>query len=84
MLGCVKRITAISEEFIAVLVRHSWRGNVQKLQNLIERSVILSNDQVLSGSLPEPLQSRKVGWLAMRSETFGSSSALENVQRSHP
>src|SRR6266849_5792936 len=34
-----KRITAISEEFMAALVRHSWPGNVRELQNLIERSV---------------------------------------------
>jgi len=34
------------------LVRHSWLGNVRELQNLIERSVILSTSAVLSGSLP--------------------------------
>jgi len=37
-----KPITAISEEFIAVLVRHSWPGNVRELQNVIERAVIHS------------------------------------------
>jgi len=48
-----KRITRISDEFMADLVRHSWPGNVRELQNLIERSVILSTGFVLSGSLPE-------------------------------
>src|SRR6266851_4054492 len=48
-----KRITAISEEFMAALVRHSWPGNVRELQNFIERSVILSTGAVLRGSLPE-------------------------------
>jgi formate hydrogenlyase transcriptional activator len=48
-----KRITAISEEFMEVLARHSWPGNVRELQNFIERSVILSTDVVLHGSLPE-------------------------------
>jgi formate hydrogenlyase transcriptional activator len=47
-----KRITAISEEFMAGLARHSWPGNVRELQNFIERSVILSRGSVLSGSLP--------------------------------
>src|SRR6266851_3366075 len=47
-----KRITAISEEFMAALARHSWPGNVRELQNLIERSIILSTGDVLSGSLP--------------------------------
>jgi transcriptional regulator with GAF, ATPase, and Fis domain len=48
-----KRITAVSEEFMAVLVRYSWPGNVRELQNVIERSVILSTGAVLTGSLPE-------------------------------
>src|SRR5713226_4732590 len=48
-----KPITAISEEFMAALVRHPWPGNVRELQNFIERSVILSTGAVLNGSLPE-------------------------------
>jgi formate hydrogenlyase transcriptional activator len=48
-----KRITAISEDFMTALVRHSWPGNVRELQNFIERSVILSSGDVLSGSRPE-------------------------------
>jgi formate hydrogenlyase transcriptional activator len=48
-----KRITAISEEFMAALVRHSWPGNVRELQNVIERSVILTSGVVLSGSMHE-------------------------------
>jgi formate hydrogenlyase transcriptional activator len=49
-----KRITAISEEFMAVLMRHSWPGNVRELQNFIERSVILATGAVLNGTPPEP------------------------------
>jgi formate hydrogenlyase transcriptional activator len=48
-----KSITAVSEEFIAALTRHSWPGNVRELQNFVERSVILANGPVLSGSLPK-------------------------------
>jgi formate hydrogenlyase transcriptional activator len=48
-----RRITAISEEFMTALVRHSWPGNVRELQNFIERSVILATGAVLNGSLPE-------------------------------
>src|ERR1700736_5610267 len=47
-----KEITAISEEFMTALVRHAWPGNIRELQNFIERSVILSDGAVLSGSLP--------------------------------
>ena len=48
-----KRITAISADFMAALVRHLWPGNVRELQNFIERSVILSTGAVLNGSLAE-------------------------------
>ena len=48
-----KRITAIAEDFMAALARHSWPGNVRELQNLIERSVILSTGPILNGSLPQ-------------------------------
>ena len=48
-----KGITATSEEFMTALVRNSWPGNVRELQNFIERSVILSSGDVLSGSRPE-------------------------------
>jgi formate hydrogenlyase transcriptional activator len=54
-----KRITAISEEFMAALVRHSWPGNVRGLQNLIERSVILTSGVVLSGSMHELTYTRQ-------------------------
>ena len=47
-----KPITAISEEFMAALVRYCWPGNVRELQNFIERSVILATGAVLNGSLP--------------------------------
>jgi formate hydrogenlyase transcriptional activator len=49
-----KPITAISEDFTEVLMRHSWPGNVRELQNCIERSVILATSSVLNGSPPEP------------------------------
>ncbi len=52
-----KRITTISEEFMAVLAGHSWPGNVRELQNFIERSVILSTGAVLSGPPPGLLMS---------------------------
>jgi formate hydrogenlyase transcriptional activator len=48
-----KPIKAISEEFMAALVRHPWPGNIRELQNFVERSVILSTGPVLNGSLPE-------------------------------
>jgi formate hydrogenlyase transcriptional activator len=48
-----KPVTSIAEEFMLGLERHSWPGNIRELQNFIERSVILSDDAVLNGVLPE-------------------------------
>jgi len=68
-----KRITAISEEFMTALERHSWPGNVRELQNFIERSVILSSGSVLSGTLPE---------VTCASKSF-EAVTLEEAERSH-
>jgi len=68
-----RNITAISEEFMTALVRHSWPGNVRELQNFIERSVILATGAVLSGSLPELTGTSK----------FPEAVTLEEAARSH-
>ena len=75
-----KRITAISEEFMTALVRHSWPGNVRELQNFIERSVILSTGDVLSDPLHELTHIT-----SNRSKGSKSSAAvtLEEAERSH-
>jgi formate hydrogenlyase transcriptional activator len=48
-----KPITAIAEQFMMECMHHAWPGNVRELQNLIERSVILSEGAVLTGSLSD-------------------------------
>jgi formate hydrogenlyase transcriptional activator len=42
-----KRITIIRSQDMEALTSYSWPGNVRELQNLIERCVILSSDDVL-------------------------------------
>ena len=75
-----KRITAISEEFMTALARHSWPGNVRELQNLIERSVILSTGTVLNGSLPEPTNTTHDD---SQGPKLSAPVTLEQAQRSH-
>jgi formate hydrogenlyase transcriptional activator len=75
-----KRITAISEDFMAALVRHSWPGNVRELQNSIERSVILSTGGVLSGPLPELIPTTQDGSKWPKSTTPVT---LEQAESSH-
>ena len=47
-----KRIEQISPETLTAFKSHHWPGNVRELQNLIERAVILSTDEVLPNPLP--------------------------------
>lgn len=51
------KITHISDDFIEALKLHSWKGNIRELKNVIERSVILTDNEELNvGSLPFDLQ----------------------------
>ena len=43
-----KTIGPISSELMHTLIRYQWPGNIRELQNVIERSVILSSGEVLS------------------------------------
>ena len=73
-----KRITTISESFMELLTQHSWPGNIRELQNLIERSVILSTGTMLTGSLPEPAPA-----YTSKGLKASTSTTLEEVERSH-
>ena len=46
-----RQIEHIPPETMSALMSYDWPGNIRELQNLMERSVILSND----GVLPNPL-----------------------------
>ena len=47
-----KRISHIPKETLDAFTAYSWPGNVRELQNLVERAVILSNNEVLVNPLP--------------------------------
>lgn len=42
-----KKITGISDEALGLLMDYHWPGNIRELENLIERSVIFANGEVL-------------------------------------
>ena len=47
-----KHIDCVPSETMAAFQSYPWPGNIRELQNLIERAVILANDQVLPNPLP--------------------------------
>ena len=52
-----REIEHIPPETMSALSSYEWPGNIRELQNLIERSVILSN----GGVLPNPLHTAEIG-----------------------
>jgi transcriptional regulator with PAS, ATPase and Fis domain len=51
-----KQIDGISKEAMNVLLEYDWPGNVRELENVIERAVIISEQNILSASdLPRNL-----------------------------
>ena len=45
-----KSVRGISDDALALLLRHAWPGNVRELENAIERAVVLAAEPVLTPS----------------------------------
>jgi formate hydrogenlyase transcriptional activator len=48
-----RKIERIPSQALEALTRYEWPGNIRELQNVIERSVILSNGPELRVTMPE-------------------------------
>ncbi|QEC40279.1 sigma-54 interaction domain-containing protein [Pseudobacter ginsenosidimutans] len=44
-----KQITKIPDRYMAALMNYNWPGNIRELENVIERSVLMSTGKELSG-----------------------------------
>ncbi|HLF97326.1 MAG TPA: sigma 54-interacting transcriptional regulator [Methylococcaceae bacterium] len=69
-----KGIAHIPEETLAALSRYSWPGNVREMENLIERSVILS---------PGPTLEVPLGELGCAEVAARDAATLEACEREH-
>ncbi len=75
-----KKITCISDEYLDVLKKHSWKGNIRELRNIIERSVILEDSNVLSiDSLPFDLQQAQISQTANKTFSAFSLASSEKI-----
>lgn len=43
-----KNIEQVDQSFLESLQRYSWKGNIRELKNIVERSIIIDDDHVLS------------------------------------
>ena len=73
-----RHIESVPTETMEILTSWSWPGNVRELENLIERSVILSEESVLR----VPLKDLFIGPAANLPER-SSTPTLENAEREH-
>ncbi|MGI4736274.1 MAG: sigma-54-dependent transcriptional regulator [Janthinobacterium lividum] len=52
-----KRLRGMDADFLPLLLRYDWRGNVRELKNVLERAVILADEELLTpDTLPAEFQ----------------------------
>lgn len=57
-----RKVPALRDDAMDILLHHQWPGNVRELENCLESAVIFSDDQITPSrlSLPQPDATRKV------------------------
>ena len=70
-----RNIDSISTSVFEAFANYDWPGNIRELQNVVERSVILSKGSALQVAMPEP------GSKAARVTPPGRSSEFRNAER---
>lgn len=73
-----KKIAAVSKEYIEALKQHKWNGNIRELKNVIERSLILCEEELSVVHLPVELQ----GIAGSKGKTL-SAFELASVEKLH-
>jgi DNA-binding NtrC family response regulator len=56
-----KPIPKVQHDFLRALQHHFWKGNIRELKNVVERAVILCEDELMTEHLPFDFNSTKEG-----------------------
>lgn len=51
-----KKINSVSKDYYEALKQHPWNGNIRELKNIVERSVILCDNELTIEHLPSDLK----------------------------
>lgn len=75
-----KRIGHLNKDYVAALNKHNWQGNIRELKNIIERSVILCDNEELGiDTLPIDFQTN----LQLGSDKSISAFDLASAEKLH-
>lgn len=78
-----KKIKSLSEEFVQLLKLHTWPGNIRELKNVLERSVILETEAILTTDcLPMEIQQLKTSDASGESPVL-SAFSLASAEKIH-
>jgi len=69
-----KRSVKMSNDFLALLKRHQWKGNIRELKNVMERAVILADDTLTPDTLPPHFNTQ---------HTDSGSLDLQSIEKQH-
>ena len=75
-----KKMSGFSDAARNAILSYSWPGNIRELCNLVERSVILSNREVVE---PEDLGLAEVARNTMRKASSDFLGSLEDLEKEH-
>ena len=76
-LANAKKIDGISGEAMKLLIAYNWPGNIRELENVIERSVVVSKtDEILKDDLPDLIKKGVA-------ETENSPRSLDESEKKH-
>lgn len=78
-----KKIKTLSDEFVQLLKLHTWPGNIRELKNVLERSVILETETILTTDcLPMEIQQLKTADASGESPVL-SAFSLASAEKIH-
>lgn len=82
-----KRIESVSREVMQKIHAYHWPGNVRELENILERSILFANGEVMTDlDLELPIKAESIGeWKDAKKQTFAriEQSLLETALKQH-
>jgi len=73
-----RRTLKLTDEYLSALEKNTWKGNIRELKNVIERSVILADDEILTlATLPIDLQQDN------KDSAMTSTFSMASVEKTH-